>query len=1173
MDIETAPAFSTATADRAALVLSYDKVLDHTRPPPPSAFTVAADSQPVAVTGVTVDAGGTTVTLTLDTAVTFGQAVSVAYTDPTDGDDDNAIQDDAGRDAASLATTSVSNVTPPMVDLAVTVSSSADEADPDTDVTYTITITNNGPDTAEDVTWSDPLPGGLTFQRLTQESGPTFSSSTPDVGSNDLITSTIEALLAGESATFTLVAHVPPDAAPGTSYTNIVSVSTTGSIDVLDENNSGPATTFVSGLAQVDLGITLEAPERATIDTDITYTITVRNGGPDDAASVTVTDELSGTLTFVSFEQISGPSFTTTTTPAVGAGGIITSTITSLPAGREAVFKVTVHVPADTQKGTDFTHRVVVQTGASHDVNEENDVASAATFAGFPSIVGITTAPLAATYKVGDVIDIEVTFSEAVFVTGSPRLKLETGATDRTADYFGGTGDATLTFRYTVQAGDAAADLDYAGPYAFDLNEGSIRDDTVFDAILTLPEPGSDGLTGSAGAVVVDGVAPRVTGLTASTPDGTYGPGTVITILVNFSEAVTVDAGGGTPTLTLATGGPGRAVNYLNGSGTASLAFAYTVQEGDSAADLDAIGKGALAANGATIRDSAGNDALLTLPPPGGADSLSANTNLAVDGVDPEVVSILRQAPSSDPTNADSLTFRVTFDEAVSHVDVADFEARGTTAAATAVTAVADGVYDVTVSGGDLPGLNGTVSLAFADAQDIADIRGNALQAPSVPSDTFTLDNVPTDTGISERPPAVSNSASAAFAFTAPEAATFELSLDGAAFVPVAAALTLTGLADGDHMVRVRSVDAAGNLDPTPAAFAWRIDTTPPAPPVVLPVGPGGQTQDTTPAIAGTAEAGSLVTVYIDGAPIGTTAADAAGAWTLAPAAALPQGTYSVQASAADALGNVSPPSAAVSFTIDVNDAPSAVSLANPVAEVDEGGRARKVADVVVTDDALGTETLSLVGADAGSFELRGTELWFRGGADFEAKSSYAVQVTATDEDGLAATSATFALAVGDVAEGDRAGNQFRNTLVGSAGDDVLRGRGDNDTLFGLDGDDVLVGGQGKDWLFGGEGADRFVLSFPRHSLPGRDRDVIGDFESGIDTIDLRGMDADPFGAGGNQAFTWVDRGTLDAAFTGRAGELRLDGRRLSGDVDGDSQADFTILVLGSKIAAADVLL
>ena len=102
----------------------------------------------------------------------------------------------------------------------------------------------------------------------------------------------------------------------------------------------------------------------------------------------------------------------------------------------------------------------------------------------------------------------------------------------------------------------------------------------------------------------------------------------------------------------------------------------------------------------------------------------------------------------------------------------------------------------------------------------------------------------------------------------------------------------------------------------------------------------------------------------------------------------------------------------------DVNEAPTPVRLLNLVAAAAENGAAVKVADVDVTDDAFGTNELSLIGADAASFELRGSELWFKGGANFEAKSSYSVAVKATDKDGAGSdTSETFTLKVTDVNE------------------------------------------------------------------------------------------------------------------------------------------------------------
>ena len=115
------------------------------------------------------------------------------------------------------------------------------------------------------------------------------------------------------------------------------------------------------------------------------------------------------------------------------------------------------------------------------------------------------------------------------------------------------------------------------------------------------------------------------------------------------------------------------------------------------------------------------------------------------DTAAPQVASIARQSPTSSPTRADSLTWRVTFSETVANVDEADFEV-GVTAATLTVAAVPGSsvAHDVTVEGGNLAGLTGTVTLAFASDHDIADTAGNAL-TNTVPMDandnTFELDN------------------------------------------------------------------------------------------------------------------------------------------------------------------------------------------------------------------------------------------------------------------------------------------------------------------------------------------------------------------------------------------------------------------------------------------------
>ena len=105
----TPPAFTSAVANGNSLVLTYGETLS-TSGPLPTAFAVTAGGSAVAVTAATVS--GSAVTLTLATPVANGQAVTVAYTDPTAGNDLLAVQDIVGNDAATLAPTAVTNTTP-----------------------------------------------------------------------------------------------------------------------------------------------------------------------------------------------------------------------------------------------------------------------------------------------------------------------------------------------------------------------------------------------------------------------------------------------------------------------------------------------------------------------------------------------------------------------------------------------------------------------------------------------------------------------------------------------------------------------------------------------------------------------------------------------------------------------------------------------------------------------------------------------------------------------------------------------------------------------------------------------------------------------------------------------------------------------------------------------------
>jgi Ca2+-binding RTX toxin-like protein len=154
--------------------------------------------------------------------------------------------------------------------------------------------------------------------------------------------------------------------------------------------------------------------------------------------------------------------------------------------------------------------------------------------------------------------------------------------------------------------------------------------------------------------------------------------------------------------------------------------------------------------------------------------------------------------------------------------------------------------------------------------------------------------------------------------------------------------------------------------------------------------------------------------------------------------------------------------------------------------------------------------------------------------------------------------------------------------LSGGAGDDVITGgnapgwlTGDagNDILRGQDASEELTGGEGRDRISGGGNNDQFSFYAVSDSGPA-DFDTILDFNSSQgDKFDLRGIDAIAPTAG-DDAFTFVG----GAAFTGAAGELRLDARNgyamLEADITGDGVADFVVRLMGvSSLSLVDFML
>ncbi len=126
-----------------------------------------------------------------------------------------------------------------------------------------------------------------------------------------------------------------------------------------------------------------------------------------------------------------------------------------------------------------------------------------------------------------------------------------------------------------------------------------------------------------------------------------------------------------------------------------------------------------------------------------GNDSLASSFSATFDTSPPRVTSIERQDPTDYRTDANSLKWRVIFNEDVTGVAAEDFTVSGTTAGLSVNTSSGRQI-DVTASGGDLENLDGVVRLSFKDGYTVTDIAGNALTNPTPTGsikDSYSLDN------------------------------------------------------------------------------------------------------------------------------------------------------------------------------------------------------------------------------------------------------------------------------------------------------------------------------------------------------------------------------------------------------------------------------------------------
>ena len=267
-----------------------------------------------------------------------------------------------------------------------------------------------------------------------------------------------------------------------------------------------------------------------------------------------------------------------------------------------------------------------------------------------PTVSGVSSSTADGSYKVGDIIAITVTFSEAVTVTGTPQITLETGDTNRDIDYASGSGTDVLVFNYTVQTTDTSSDLDYVANSSLALNSGTINDSADNTATLTLAEPAAANSLGANKAIVID----------------TSAPAAPSQVPVNDAEDVAITVN---PYVTFAEAMKPSTINSTNillkeVDGDATVTCTVTLNEGENRATLAPASSleydtGYYLYVTTGVQDAVGNP----LASAYGSSTASNFTTVATDAGNP---SVSAQFPTDNTTSTViTISPTVTFDEAM----------------------------------------------------------------------------------------------------------------------------------------------------------------------------------------------------------------------------------------------------------------------------------------------------------------------------------------------------------------------------------------------------------------------------------------------------------------------------------------------------------------------------
>jgi hypothetical protein len=594
----------------------------------------------------------------------------------------------------------------------------------------------------------------------------------------------------------------------------------------------------------------------------------------------------------------------------------------------------------------------------------------------------------------------------------------------------------TLKIRVVDAAGNAGTTLSQAyvldttapgSPSTPDLSSGSDTGSSSTDNITNDDTPTITGTAESGSSVTLydtDGTTvlgtATATGGNWSITASTLGAGghTVTAVATDAagntsgassSLAITVDtsapSGLALSTTSVATSNAGSSATLATLSASDGQAITYSLGVGNGTNDADngsfAIAGNSLKVGGSAL--SAGTyKVYLTATDAAGNAGSQAFTITVVDA--PSVSSIVRAGgvSSAVQASASSVSYTVTFSESVTGVDASDFSLAASGTASGSITAVSGSGSTYTVTVDSLAG-DGTLRLDLkGSGTGIANGSSTAIAGGYSAGQTFTLDHTaPTitfsgiafsaDSGSSATDfitSTVAQTISATLSATLAGGDVLYGSLDGGAtWSDITASVSGTALSwsatlAASGTLKLKVADVAGN-DGSATSQAYVLDTVAPAAPSAPDLDAGSDsgssasdnvTNDTTPTFSGTAESGSLVTLYdSDGTTVLGSATAAGGSWSIA-SSALGEGNHTVTVKATDTAGNVS--SASSGLTVNIDTTAPTTSFSGIAFSADTGSSSSDLVTATAAQTISATLSATLAAGELAFGSLDGGATW-----------------------------------------------------------------------------------------------------------------------------------------------------------------------------------------------------